>query len=107
MRVVLCNCPPERSNELARRLVEEGLAACVNVIPGVESFYVWEGKLEHDAEHTLLIKTADARLAALGERIRALHPYTTVEILALEVDREHSDPDYLAWVEGAGGDAAG
>lgn len=102
MNVVLCNCPPAESRAIARRLIREGLAACVNVIGGVSSFYEWEGKLEEESEDTLLIKVARSGLAALGDRIRELHPYSTVEIVVLEVDAEQSDPDYVAWVERCG-----
>ncbi|MCB9674623.1 MAG: divalent-cation tolerance protein CutA [Alphaproteobacteria bacterium] len=98
MVVVLCNCTPAESHGLARTLVEERLAACVNVLPGVTSFYTWEGAVHEDAEHTLLIKTPDAKVAALSDRIRALHSYTTPEILVLDVDEARSDARYVAWV---------
>ena len=98
MFVVLCNCSPQESRALARVLVEEGLAACVNVIPGVISYYVWEGKLQEDTEDTLLIKVAAARVEALGDRIRELHSYSTVEIVCLPVDVQRSDPEYVKWV---------
>jgi len=98
MRVVLCNCPPSEAETLARTLVVEGLAACVNVIEGVKSFYLWDGALQEDLEHTLLIKVSEDRMAALSDRIRDLHSYDTVEIVALGVDVELSDPAYVAWV---------
>ena len=98
MFVVLCNCPPSESRALASTLVEEGLAACVNVIPGVLSFYKWDGKLQQDQEDTLLIKSSSARVEELGDRIRALHSYDTVEVLVLPVDEARSDPRYVAWV---------
>lgn len=103
MHVVLCNCSPDESRSLARILVSEGLAACVNVLPGVTSFYQWQGELEVDTEHTLLIKVATGGVDALSDRIRALHSYDTPEILALPVDVDRSDPDYVAWVRGTGG----
>ncbi|MBT3222379.1 MAG: divalent-cation tolerance protein CutA [Proteobacteria bacterium] len=98
MFVVLCNCPPQESNALARALVEEGLAACVNVIGGVTSFYVWDGELQKDTEDTLLIKVAATQIQALGDRIRQLHSYSTVEIVCLPVDVDRSDSDYVKWV---------
>lgn len=101
MYVVLCNCPPERASELARAVVTEGLAACVNALPGVASTYLWEGELCEEVETTLLIKVSAARVDALCERVRALHPYDTVELLALPVDIARSDPRYVAWVRGA------
>jgi periplasmic divalent cation tolerance protein len=100
MVVVLCNCPPDKAADIARTLVTEGLCACVNAIPGVQSTFVWEGKLCEEGETTLLIKTADTAVDALSARIRAIHPYTTPEILVLPVDAERSDPAYVAWVRG-------
>ena len=94
MYVVFCNCPPEESRALARALVNESLAACVNILPGVTSVYEWEGILHEDSEDTLLIKTSAECVVALGERIRELHSYDTVEVLALEVDGDVSDPRY-------------
>ena len=101
MRVVLCNCPAPEAEGLARQLVTEGLAACVNVLEGVKSFYRWHGELQEDVEHTLLIKVSADKLGALGDRIRALHSYDTVEVVVLSVDVAASDPDYVAWVRGS------
>ena len=98
MYVVLCNCPPDQARPLAKTLVEERLAACVNVIPGVTSFYVWDGALVEEGEDTLLIKVSKENHERLCERVRALHPYDTVEILALPVDAAASDADYVQWV---------
>lgn len=100
MYVVLCNCPPDRAAEIARPLVVEGLAACVNLVPGVRSLYVWEGAVQDEVETTLLIKVAADRVDALRARLRALHPYQVPEILALPVDTARSHPDYVAWVRG-------
>ena len=100
MVVVLCNCSPAEAPDLARALVVEGLAACVNILPGVRSVYVWQGELCEDEESTLLLKTPPERLEALSERIRLLHSYDTPEIVVLPVDVEASDPRYVAWVRG-------
>lgn len=97
MRVVMCNCPPAKAAEIARALVEERLAACVNVVPGVVSFYRWQGSLCEDAESTLWIKTADDRFEALRDRLTELHPYTVPEIVALPVVDVNAA--YAAWVE--------
>ena len=96
MRVVLCNCPPAHAEHLARALVERRIAACVNVIPGVVSFYWWEGAMQRDGESTLLIKTRDDLLPALREAITSMHPYTLPEIVSLKVD--DANDDYQAWV---------
>lgn len=82
--VVLSTAPDaETAGRLARTLVEEALAACVNVVPGVRSFYRWQGALHDDAEVLLVIKTCRDRLDALSERLRVLHPYALPEVLAL------------------------
>ncbi|MBA2664817.1 MAG: divalent-cation tolerance protein CutA [Bradymonadaceae bacterium] len=97
LRVVLCNCKPEESHALARTLVEERLAACVNIVPGITSFYVWQDKLCEDQEHTLLIKTTDERYEALKSRIQELHSYEVPEIVSLQsVDVLQS---YAQWVD--------
>ncbi len=101
MHVVLCNCPPGEAVAIARTLVEERLAACVNVIPGVTSFYFWKGTLEEDGESTLLIKVAADGVRAMTDRLRDLHSYDTVEIVVLPVDVALSDPRYVNWVRDA------
>jgi periplasmic divalent cation tolerance protein len=102
VRVVLCNCPESVGPSLARTLVEEELAACVNILPGITSIYRWQGKIVEDTEMTLLIKVAQSRVNRLGDRIRELHPYETVEILSLPVQLDESDSDYVRWVRGKG-----
>lgn len=97
MYVVLCTAPPDGPDAaLARTLLEQGVAACVNLVGGVRSLYVWEGAVQDDAETLLVIKTA--RPDALADVIRAHHPYDTPEIVTLDVDEAHSDPRYVAWV---------
>lgn len=99
MFVVLCNAPPAEASGLARTLVAERLAACVNLLPTVRSIYVWEGEVQDEEETTLLLKVSEAGVDALADRIRVLHSYDTPEILVLPVDHEKSDPRYVAWVE--------
>jgi periplasmic divalent cation tolerance protein len=95
--VVLVTCPtPERAAEIARALVEERLAACGNVVPGLRSIYRWEGKVQDDAEALLVLKTTRARFEALRERVLALHPYEVPEVIALSV--EAGSAPYLAWI---------
>ena len=85
--------------ELARRLVEEGLAACVNLVPGVRSIYRWQGAVQEDAEILLIAKTSAALVDALASRVRALHPYELPEVMSLAV-AGGSQP-YLDWVRTA------
>ncbi len=86
----------EQAGQLAETLVEERLAACVNVLGPVASIYRWEGKVARDEEVLLLIKTTEAGVAPLKTRVLELHPYDTPEFLAFEVGA--GAPDYLAWV---------
>jgi periplasmic divalent cation tolerance protein len=95
--VVLCTCPDEAvAGRIARALVEERLAACVNRVPGVRSTYRWKDAVQDDPEVLLLIKSVEANFPALRDRIVALHPYELPEVIAVKVgsglDR------YLAWV---------
>jgi len=88
----------EDARRLARLLVEERLAACVNVVGGVRSIYRWQGEVQEDGETLLLIKTSAERYAALAERLLAEHPYDTPELIRL--DLAGGDPRYLAWLVG-------
>lgn len=80
---------------LARTLVEEHLAACVNILPPMTSVYRWNGQLEQDREQQLMIKTTAVRVAALEARLRALHPYELPEFLVLDAV---AGAAYGAWV---------
>jgi periplasmic divalent cation tolerance protein len=96
-RVVLSTCADRASAEsLARALVEERLAACVNLVPGVRSIYRWEGAVEEADEVLLVIKTRAAAVDALTRRIEALHAYEVPEVLVLGV--EAGAAPYLAWL---------
>ncbi len=100
-RVVLCTAPsPEVGRDLARALVGEGLAACVNLLPGVTSIYRWQGKVEEEPEVLLVIKLAADGLATLEARLLELHPYDTPEVVTLAPERV--EPRYLAWLTGGG-----
>ena len=81
---------------IARTLVEEGLAACGNVVPGIRSIYRWEGKVQEDAEALLVLKTERGRVEEIKARLPALHPYEVPELLVLPV--EDGLPGYLEWV---------
>lgn len=82
--LVICNMPDAtQARQLAETLVVEQLAACVNILPGCQSVYRWQGQLESANEVPLLIKTTDTVYASLERRIQELHPYELPEILAL------------------------
>ncbi len=86
VRVVLVTVPNQETGEfLAREMVEERLAACGNVIPGLVSVYWWNDEVEKDDEALVILKTSAERTERLTERIRALHPYDLPEVLALPV----------------------
>jgi periplasmic divalent cation tolerance protein len=81
---------------IAQTVVQEKLAACVNLIP-VRSVYIWQDQLQQEPEWQLLIKTTRDRYSALQERILALHSYEVPEILAIPI--QAGSPSYLAWIE--------
>lgn len=86
---------PDTAERIAETLVAENLAACVNLLP-VRSIYRWEGKIERASEVQLIIKTADARFAAVAARLRTLHTYQVPEILMLRADA--GADAYVAWI---------
>ena len=100
--LILTTMPDDnRADELAKTLVGEGLAACVNVLPPMVSFYRWQGTIARDSERQLVIKTTRDRLAALEQRIGALHKYDLPEFLVLPV--VDAGAAYAAWVRAEGG----
>jgi periplasmic divalent cation tolerance protein len=97
VRVVLITAPDaETGAKIARTLVDERLAACVNVLSAVRSIYRWEGAVQEAAEVLLIAKTRADREDALARRVRALHPYELPEILALPA--VGGSAAYLDWV---------
>src|SRR5688572_24601443 len=95
--IVLSTFPADQDpGPLARTLVEERLAACVNVLPPMQSTYRWQGKVEQAAERQLVIKTTPSRWKALKARLVELHPYEVPEVLILLADG--GSRDYLDWV---------
>jgi periplasmic divalent cation tolerance protein len=95
--VALCTVPDEASaTRIARALVEERLAACVNRLEGLTSTYRWRGEVCVETECLLIIKTTSSRFAALRQRIVELHPYEVPELIATEVTQGLDR--YLAWV---------
>ena len=98
MLIVLTTAPStEEAETLARRIVEARLAACVQVLPKMKSFYFWEGAVQADDEHLLLIKTLPEKYSALEEFIRSNHSYSVPEIAAVPASRVSDD--YFKWLK--------
>lgn len=98
--VVYITAPPgEEAQRLAGALVQEKLAACVNCIPGVESTYSWEGRVERDTEDLLIVKTRADLFDRLKERVQALHGYDVPEIIAVPIVQ--GSESYLEWITGS------
>jgi periplasmic divalent cation tolerance protein len=86
----------DEANRIAEAVVHERLAACVNLVPGVESVYRWEGKVTRDAEILLVIKTTDERYTDLERRVKELHSYSTPEVISFKIEK--GSADYLKWL---------
>ena len=101
--IVFVTCESKKQAEtIAQAVVSEKLAACVNVVPGVRSCYVWEGTLTWSDEFVLLIKTTRGRFDQLQDRIKGLHSYEVPEIVAVNIDDAFNK--YIDWIdEGVGG----
>ena len=96
--MVFCTCPDaDTAASIAAQLVDQNLAACVNIINGIRSIYRWEGKRQCDEECLMMIKTRRDRYQDLEERVRTLHPYEIPEIIALPL--EAGLTAYLEWVD--------
>lgn len=95
--VILSNTESaESAARMARELVQRKLAACVNVIPGVRSFYRWKGEITEDGEHLMVIKTRRSLFDSVRGCLREIHPYDLPEIIGLPL--QEGDADYLDWV---------
>ena len=96
--VALSTCSSaEEAEKVARRLVEKRLAACVNLLPGVRSFFRWNGVVEDSPEHLLVIKTSRQRFPRLRAELEKVHSYEVPELIALPV--VEGAPNYLNWLE--------
>jgi len=95
--VVLVTVPnKEEGLRIAESLVSGRLAACVNIIPGIESIYRWEGRVAHDEEVLLIVKTTAQRYPDLELEVKKLHSYTTPEVIAVEI--QQGSAAYLNWL---------
>ncbi|MDD1608882.1 MAG: divalent-cation tolerance protein CutA [Methylococcaceae bacterium] len=96
-QIVFCTCPDKDTAEkIASLLVENNLAACVNIVPNITSIYRWQGQTERAEEVLLLIKARQDTYSALESLIKKHHPYQLPEIIAVAIER--GLPDYLNWI---------
>jgi len=86
----------DQAAAIAKALVEEGLAACVNIVPAIRSIYKWKGEVCDDRETLLIAKTSAARFPALAERVKALHSYEVPEIIAIPIT--DGSKGYMDWL---------
>ena len=98
--LVLSTCPDAATAErIARALVEESLAACVNVVPGVRSIYLWNGAVQDTQEFLMIAKTTATRVEELRARLVDMHPYEVPEVVAVRLADGHDA--YLRWIAAA------
>jgi periplasmic divalent cation tolerance protein len=97
--IVLVTIPADEEAEaFAEGLVSTGVAACVNVLPPMESVYRWEGEIQHESERQVLIKTTSAAVPALWQRVQDLHSYEVPEFIVLPII--DGNEAYLRWIRG-------
>ena len=97
-QLLLTTCPTkEVANKLAHTLLEKHLAACINILPNIQSVYEWEGEIVSDAEVLLFIKTRHEHYAAIEQTLLQQHPYEVPELIALPI--ETGLPAYLTWLD--------
>jgi periplasmic divalent cation tolerance protein len=95
--IVLTTLPADADGTaFARGMVENRLAACVNLLPPMDSIYLWEGSIEHETERQVVMKTSRDRVGELWDRVRELHPYDVPEFLVLPI--VDGNEAYLRWV---------
>lgn len=94
--IVFVTSPHDQSEVIGRRLVEEGLAACVNIVPGIKSIYKWQNEIQTESEELLVIKTHARLWDTLEKRVKELHTYDVPEILSIPV--ESGFQPYLQWM---------
>ena len=96
--VIYCTCPDiESAERISRHIVEQRMAACVNLIPGITSIYTWDGNIQRDQEVLLVIKSTKVRFDDIQNLISDEHPYDLPELIAVPITE--SSPDYLEWIK--------
>ncbi|MBU0984632.1 MAG: divalent-cation tolerance protein CutA [candidate division Zixibacteria bacterium] len=96
IRVVFISVPRDEASKLARKLVEERLAACVNVVPKIESYFWWDDAVQHDQESLLIAKTTDDKFDDLADFVVENHSFELPEIIAFELAGGLTE--YIAWI---------
>jgi len=86
----------ESARKLARSIIDQKLAACVNIVPNIESIYMWEGKVTEDNEYLMMVKTRTNRIDELSKFVRENHPYSVAEVISLPI--QNGNPPYLDWI---------
>ena len=98
MLVVFTTAPTvEEANDLASKIVEEKLAACVQILPPMTSYFFWEGRIQQENEHLILVKTLEEEYSALEKFLIENHSYDVPEVVAVRA--EHVSGAYLSWME--------
>lgn len=93
-------CPNiETARKIASGIIENKLAACVNIFPEIESVYSWEGKIENEKETVLFVKSTVDKSDELKKYVKDNHPYDEPAFLALEVDERASSEDFISWIK--------
>jgi len=93
-------CPDsETAQKISRTLLQEGLIACANILPGMESLYWWEGKIDSAKEVILILKATDVQSSRIIARVESLHPYNTPCILSLPIEK--GSEAYIRWLKGS------
>jgi periplasmic divalent cation tolerance protein len=87
----------QQAERIASKVVAEHLAACVNILPGVSSFYRWKGEIQQTQESLLILKTPTDRVRDLMDRVKELHPYEVPEIISISVEEGYQP--YLNWIQ--------
>ena len=96
--IILCTINSiENAETIANNLVQDRLAACINIIPQIQSVYFWNGKIQNDEEFLLLIKTKKNLFNSVKEGITKLHPYEIPEIISIDIT--DGNQNYLTWIE--------
>jgi len=96
IRVVFISIPRDQANAFAKKLVEKRLAACINIVPRIESYFWWDDAVQYDEEALLIVKTANERFDQLMTFVKETHPYDLPEIISM--DLAAGLPEYIAWV---------